>query len=204
MNRKVIKQGDKFGKLTSLKLDYIKKQTIPKKGNKNGISNLNIQYWLFKCDCGNEKVIDSRNVRSGNTTSCGCYFKEVLKNSNKDKRIGYGQAAKNLLLHSYIKGAKTRDYEFSLSKEEFYLITSQDCDYCGREPIQSIIKNNPSCHGDYLYNGIDRVDNTKGYIFENCVPCCSICNKAKSILTIEEFSNWIKQIVNHNKHLIDA
>ncbi len=204
MNRKPIIEGDKFGRLTSLKLDHIKKQTIPKKGNKNGVSNLNIHYWLFKCDCGNEKVVDSRNVKSGNTRSCGCYFEEILKESNKDKRIKYGQAAKNLLLHSYIKGAKNRDYEFLLSKEEFYWITSQDCDYCGRKPKQSIIKNNPSCYGDYLYNGIDRIDNTKGYIFENCVPCCGICNKAKSNLPIEDFREWIKDLVNNNKHLINV
>lgn len=29
-------------------------------------------FWLFKCDCGNEKIIDKHSVTSGHTKSCGC------------------------------------------------------------------------------------------------------------------------------------
>jgi hypothetical protein len=28
--------------------------------------------WLCKCDCGNEVVVTTGNLRSGNTKSCGC------------------------------------------------------------------------------------------------------------------------------------
>lgn len=28
--------------------------------------------WLWRCDCGNEKLINSSNVRRGLTVSCGC------------------------------------------------------------------------------------------------------------------------------------
>ena len=28
--------------------------------------------WLFRCDCGNEKTIRLKDVRYGNTASCGC------------------------------------------------------------------------------------------------------------------------------------
>lgn len=31
---------------------------------------------LFKCDCGNEKMINLYNVKIGKTKSCGCLFKE--------------------------------------------------------------------------------------------------------------------------------
>jgi hypothetical protein len=30
------------------------------------------QKWLCRCSCGNEKLVSSRNLRSGNTSSCGC------------------------------------------------------------------------------------------------------------------------------------
>jgi hypothetical protein len=33
------------------------------------------------------------------------------------------------------------------------------------------------------YNGIDRVDNEKGYLVENCVPCCFTCNSLKKSVT---------------------
>jgi len=32
--------------------------------------------WLCQCDCGNTKIILGANLKSGNTTSCGCYHKE--------------------------------------------------------------------------------------------------------------------------------
>lgn len=39
----------------------------------------------------------------------------------------------------------------------------------------------------YFYNGIDRLDNTKGYTPENSVACCKHCNSLKGDrLTPEE------------------
>lgn len=34
--------------------------------------------WRCKCKCGNETVVDSGSLVSGNTTSCGCYLKEQI------------------------------------------------------------------------------------------------------------------------------
>lgn len=56
--------GQKFGKLTAVK--YI--------GKDKGYRSL----WLFKCDCGKEKVIQAYNVYSGKTISCGCYHKQKI------------------------------------------------------------------------------------------------------------------------------
>lgn len=49
--------GKKFGKLTAIK-------RVDKKG-----SHL---YYLFKCDCGNEKIISKESVVRGEISSCGC------------------------------------------------------------------------------------------------------------------------------------
>jgi hypothetical protein len=40
--------------------------------------------WLCVCDCGRQKRIRGDSLRSGNTTSCGCYSRELLAlNSRK-------------------------------------------------------------------------------------------------------------------------
>jgi hypothetical protein len=39
----------------------------------------------------------------------------------------------------------------------------------------------------YVYNGIDRLDSSKGYVLENCVPCCSEINWAKRVMSFEDF-----------------
>lgn len=42
----------------------------------------NNHLWLFRCDCGTEKAARIKNVRSGNTTSCGCAFSEMVAARN--------------------------------------------------------------------------------------------------------------------------
>ncbi len=34
-------------------------------------------HWHFSCDCGARVTVDGSNVRSGNTTSCGCRHREI-------------------------------------------------------------------------------------------------------------------------------
>lgn len=52
---------------------------------------------------------------------------------------------------------------------------------------------------DYAYNGIDRMDNSKGYVDGNVLPCCSICNHAKHVMNYDDFISWINRIVNFRK-----
>lgn len=56
--------GEKHGRLTAIEISHCNK------GN---------TYWLCKCDCGNKTKATIGALRSGNTKSCGCIHKEVLK-----------------------------------------------------------------------------------------------------------------------------
>lgn len=68
------------------------------------------------------------------------------------------------------RGAKNRSYDVMVSDDALLALFEQDCFYCGR----------PSS-ADKL-NGVDRMDNAKGYVPGNCVPCCGPCNKMKYAL----------------------
>jgi hypothetical protein len=52
-------------------------------------------------------------------------------------------------------------------------------------------KSQNKCFGKFTYNGIDRIDNSQGYIIDNVVPCCTKCNIAKGRQSIQEFKEWI-------------
>lgn len=92
------------------------------------------------------------------------------------------------------------DKEFTLSLEEFSNITKQNCYYCNSEPVfPERFKNEFKQREIEYFNGIDRIDSSKGYILDNCVPCCSICNRMKSDLNQEFFLNHINKIYNFNK-----
>lgn len=68
--------GKKFGRLTVIRLDHINKDT----------------FFECLCDCGNKKIIRGYSLTMGDTTSCGCYQKEMASKSNymnlSGKRFG--------------------------------------------------------------------------------------------------------------------
>lgn len=41
-----------------------------------------ISCWRCRCQCGNEIVVRTNSLRTGNTISCGCYKKEKMKQDN--------------------------------------------------------------------------------------------------------------------------
>ena len=43
--------------------------------------------WLCKCDCGSEKIIYSSSLHSGNTKSCGCLHREIVKKINHESNM---------------------------------------------------------------------------------------------------------------------
>lgn len=48
--------------------------------------------WLCKCDCGKTKIIQSNHLKSGASTSCGCYGKEKVSQAVKK----HGLSSSNL------------------------------------------------------------------------------------------------------------
>lgn len=145
-------------------------------------------FWNCKCKCGNDCVVRGDLLKSYHTKSCGCLNREI-----KWIKKPYGEAAFNAMYGNYKHSAKLRKIEFSLSKEEFKLISENDCYFCGSKPKP--MGYDRSGTGDYVGNGIDRLNNNIGYLKANCVPCCNICNRAKQTLSESEFMNWISQLV---------
>jgi hypothetical protein len=139
--------------------------------------------WNCLCDCGTPCVVTTESLVSGHTKSCGCYRKEYLINPD---------APLILLLSQYRESTKRTKREFLLSLEEFRVLTSSVCFYCGVAPARVMISH---LGLTYKWNGIDRVDNNKGYTLDNTVPCCSQCNQAKHCMTQEEFLLWIDRLV---------
>lgn len=177
--------GNRYGKLTVLSRAKNRKKII---------------YWLCQCDCGKRKEISYTGLYLG-TKSCGCLRKDMIRNRNKTKfkRLAYGEAAKRALYRQYKRHADERNLLFEIDIEYFANLTKMECGYCGSKPRNVFLPN--SKNGPYIYNGIDRLDNTKGYIIENCVPCCETCNRAKLQMTVDEFINWIDNVYEyvHNK-----
>ena len=177
--------GRKFGRL--LVLAFIGKRRY-------GTSKPQ-QIYNCRCDCGGQIEVPRSSLTSALTQSCGCLAREGTVARNKE-RSNPDSAFRNLL-HRYKKTAASKGLIFSLTDEEFRTLTSSPCAYTGRLPSRVVY--NKSASSRYVYNGIDRVENDKGYIVGNCVACCYEANSAKSTLTYEQFLSLCRDVVAHSR-----
>lgn len=72
-----IKKGDRWGRLVALESAGI--EVV--RGQRRAI-------WVFRCDCGNEKVLAVSDVKSRGTRSCGCLAKEHISKLRKEDITG--------------------------------------------------------------------------------------------------------------------
>jgi len=141
--------------------------------------------WLCQCDCGNTTISSGHDLRRNHKKSCGCKF--FMRKDDTTCRSLYG---------TYKSLAQKRGHEFSINYDVFNLLTQQSCFYCNKKP-NKIIKSRKDWYPEFIYNGIDRYDNTKGYIPGNVVSCCGICNRFKSNYTVDIFLNHCQDIINY-------
>ena len=124
------------------------------------------------CNCGMdfEKFMTGHNCPSKKCKICQ-EKQNIQDQKRKDRVRNYkNENLKNLKKYfkQYISGALKRNYAMDLQFDDFEELVKKPCYYCDYKIDDEI-------------NGIDRVDNTKGYTKENCVPCCEICNRIKLI-----------------------
>lgn len=91
--------GKKFGRLTAISFAYRKGKDY---------------YWLFKCDCGKDKIIRKNSVISGRVVSCGCYHNEMTGLINKK------HCMKGTRLYHCWDGMKQRCYNKNCSNYKRY------------------------------------------------------------------------------------
>lgn len=157
------------------------------------------------CSCGGKKKVVGSSLKKGDTKSCGCLKREIDKikqkniltpiaKGNKNRRLDFGEACFNRLYSQYSNSAQKRKYSFNISKEEFKEITQKKCYLCRASPSNNML--NKKENGNYIYNGVDRVNNKIGYEIENCRSCCGVCNYIKKDMNLFQFLDLVERISN--------
>ena len=177
-NNRTNVEGQRFGRLVAL-------QDI-------GRNNRKLRLWKCLCDCGQLTTVSMSDLKKGGTNSCGCLARELSSERGKKP---VGESSLTFLFYRYKIEAEKRDLEFSLTRKQFRKLTQRNCFYCGIKPYKTTCR--PGANGEFIYNGIDRVNNIKGYIVDNCVTCCSMCNNMKHAYTQQNFLAKIALIYNH-------
>ena len=156
--------------------------------------------WVCKCDCGKYCTVTGKTLRDGKKRSCGCLRGSMLTDTfvgnQETSLISSNRVALERLYNKFEYQAQLRNYDFKLSLDEVSELVCKNCTYCGILPSQLFIGANSK---RYVHHGIDRIDNTKGYIIHNCTTACGVCNNMKRALSQTDFINRCIKIAENFK-----
>lgn len=96
-------------------------------------------------------------------------------------------ALEHSVFSSYRSSSNSRGLVFNLSEKLVGIMIMWPCYYCGAKHSNAKIVYGKTQHRTLRYNGIDRIDNDRGYEIDNVVTCCSYCNRAKMDMGKEDF-----------------
>ena len=134
--------------------------------------------------CGCELDTMIQGVRKEVQRCESCYQKlQEIEGKRTRERNYLEERKRNTEVHyrSYMRGATSRNLEFSISIETFEKLVNSPCKYCKQYVENESI-------------GIDRIDNSRGYNDDNVVACCKLCNRFKCNLNVQEFIEHSKKI----------
>lgn len=137
---------------------------------------------IYKCKCNGINCNNQVKIRSTEVTS---HSGLCLSCSHKKKPF---ESIYKRLMNDW------RKLNNNLTYKEFLEFTSiTNCYYC-----DELIKWNEYSHinGKFISTSyfLDRKNNNLGYIKDNCVVCCTICNKFKGSMNHDDFINLCNRI----------
>lgn len=153
-------------------------------------------YWLAQCDCGTTREVRASEAALGYVKTCGkCQYHLALvqgagaKGGHKFSQNHGRNRGLREQERRYMYSAMKRSIPWHLTPREFEHIVKQPCTYCQAEPreYKARLKKGKGRQVSALMNGIDRIDSSKGYTLDNCISCCTTCNRMKLDLPIADF-----------------
>ena len=159
--------GQRYGRLTAIAFDHRSDGT---------------NYWLFRCDCGNEHVTRVASVRSGGTQSCGCFRLE--------------RTAERSVVHGHCKVAGFEAWRamiarcYNASNPRFASYGGRGIIVCDRWRFGDGERAGFECFIADLgpkpskRHSLDRTDNDGNYTLENCrwaTPAVQMNNRRTTI-----------------------
>jgi len=162
-----------------------------KKSNKTKV------YIRYKCSCiGCGKTYLKRHDQLLKITEkcrnkyCKFFKVKAPGNSNRDTKTEKPSQI-NYRFRQYRRSANKKGLSFEISLDDFCCLIKANCHYCSTPPLLSTDK---KLFKPFHFNGVDRVDNLKGYTKDNIVTCCKICNYAKRNMTLDAFKTHVKHM----------
>jgi len=172
------------------KIDNEKRKNIKLKNNEI-LENVIVTAKYCTTCCKKVDIQEFVGEKSIITKTCkSCREDNKIQDNRRDKiaRNKVVRESTRSQYTEYKKNAFTRNLEFELSYDNYVSIVKTICYYCGVLQERGI-------------NGIDRINSEIGYLLNNCVSCCQICNYMKRILRFDKFINKIEHILTYQNKI---
>jgi hypothetical protein len=146
--------------------------------------------WECTCVCKRKFTATTQELKcklpSRTIKSCGCKEQQENESNAWIRCVG-----------DYKWNAKKNNREWNLTDSYAIQLLKDSCYYCNSLPARKY-----QAHGVWIIvGGIDRVDSSQGYILNNVVSCCMICNRMKLDLSKGVFFDQILRIIKNCKLL---
>lgn len=144
--------GGKFGSLTAV--------------GRTGTANDGQAIWLCICDCGHEITAKAGNLRSGHTSSCGCFMKRRISETQATHRQSHCR------LYNVWSSIKARCY--NPNNRFFHHYGGRGISMCSKWKLDYQIFHDWAMENGYKPDAvkgqctIDRIDVNGDYSPENC------------------------------------
>lgn len=143
--------GKKYGRLSVVEFDRIQNHKT---------------YWKCVCDCGLAVIATGNNLRSGNTSSCGCLRRETTRVRGKMNTTHGESHANRTRLYSIWCGMKQRCE--NPNRDAYPLYGGKGVTVCDEWQDYHEFRRWAQQAGYRDDLTIDRIDPSKGYYPENC------------------------------------
>ena len=157
-------------------------ENFPKQKNASGN-----YYALPRCsDCHAKVRVEYRKENMDDISKYGKRWRAQHPGYKQSWRHGDARVIQRL--NKFYENAKQRNLSVQLSEKEITDLFNSECYYCGDRP-------EGLC-------GVDRSDPRFGYLQNNVVAACTVCNFNKQSLSNDEFFAWVTKIAKRHTLMI--
>lgn len=136
-------------------------------------------------------------INCGTTKTCywhsGPKCKKCYSQDPKTKLLSLKYQLKSTSRFAKAKrNAAQRHKEWHITFEDYCSFLNKNCYYCDGLLGSTV----------FYGSGLDRIDNSRGYFFDNVCSCCKYCNSLRNnFLSVEETKLLVKTLIDHRNKL---